>query len=125
MLNTVVSCHCGSSCRRSFYQRAYQQKYTGFVAYVRCYRLQRLRFLRFLQAPQLTSVALHVLCRSVPCCAASPAAPRQFEPLLAAAASAGFSLDCSSSKALAASLDEAVRGDDAYFNKLVRIMATR
>uniref|UniRef100_A0A383VI63 Uncharacterized protein n=1 Tax=Tetradesmus obliquus TaxID=3088 RepID=A0A383VI63_TETOB len=52
-------------------------------------------------------------------------APRQFEPLLAAAASAGFSLDCSSSKALAASLDEAVRGDDAYFNKLVRIMATR
>eukprot|EP00775_Hariotina_reticulata_P011972 gene11972-12115_t len=52
-------------------------------------------------------------------------APRQFEPLLAAAASAGFSLDVSSSKALADSLDQAVRAEDAYFNKLVRIMATR
>lgn len=51
--------------------------------------------------------------------------PRQFEPLLAAAASAGFSLDVSSSKALATSLDDAVRADDPYFNKLVRIMATR
>jgi exosome complex exonuclease DIS3/RRP44 len=66
----------------------------------------------------LTRVLLAVLLRF-------HAAPRQFEPLLAAAASAGFSLDCSSSKALAASLDEAVRADDAYFNKLVRIMATR
>jgi len=28
-------------------------------------------------------------------------------------------------QALAASLDRAVRGDDGYFNKLVRIMATR
>lgn len=51
--------------------------------------------------------------------------PRQFEPLLAAAASAGFSLDVSSSRALASSLDTADRGDDKYFNKLVRIMATR
>ena len=48
-----------------------------------------------------------------------------FEPLLRAGAAAGFSLDTSSSKALAASLDAAVRGDDSYFNKLVRILATR
>ena len=51
--------------------------------------------------------------------------PRQFEPLLKAAASAGFGLDVSSSRTLAESLDHAVRGDDPYFNKLVRIMATR
>lgn len=51
--------------------------------------------------------------------------PRQFEPLLAAAASAGFALDTSSSKALADSLDGAVRPDDKYFNTLVRMMATR
>ena len=51
--------------------------------------------------------------------------PRQFEPLLAAAASAGFALDVSSSKTLADSLDGAVRVDDAYFNTLVRMMATR
>ena len=48
-----------------------------------------------------------------------------FEPLLRAGAAAGFALDTSSSRALADSLDGAVRGDDAYFNKLVRIMATR
>jgi exosome complex exonuclease DIS3/RRP44 len=69
------------------------------------------------------------------CLAAFPAAsllrrhptppPRQFEPLLRAAAAAGLSLDCSTSKALAASLDGAVRADDPYFNKLIRIMATR
>lgn len=51
--------------------------------------------------------------------------PRQFEPLLRAAAAAGIELDTHSSKALAESLDKAVRTDDAYFNKLVRIMATR
>ncbi|KAG2491107.1 hypothetical protein HYH03_010551 [Edaphochlamys debaryana] len=50
---------------------------------------------------------------------------RQFDPILKAAASAGFTLDVSSSKALSASLDAAVRPDDPYFNKLVRIMATR
>jgi exosome complex exonuclease DIS3/RRP44 len=48
-----------------------------------------------------------------------------FEPLLRAGAAAGFGLDVSSSRALADSLDRAVRGDDSYFNKLVRIMATR
>jgi exosome complex exonuclease DIS3/RRP44 len=51
--------------------------------------------------------------------------PRMFEPLLRAGAAAGLAIDASTSKALAASLDLAVRADDAYFNKLVRIMATR
>ncbi|GFR51506.1 hypothetical protein Agub_g13921 [Astrephomene gubernaculifera] len=51
--------------------------------------------------------------------------PRQFEPILKAAAAAGFNLDVSSSLALAASLDGATRPDDPYFNKLVRIMTTR
>jgi exosome complex exonuclease DIS3/RRP44 len=69
------------------------------------------------------------------CLAAFPAAallrrhptppPRQFDPLLRAAAAAGLSIDPSTSLALAASLDLAVRADDPYFNKLVRIMATR
>ncbi|CAL5222204.1 g4534 [Coccomyxa viridis] len=51
--------------------------------------------------------------------------PRQFEPLLKAASAAHFSIDISSSKTLAESLDLAQRPEDAYFNKLVRIMATR
>ncbi|EFN55177.1 hypothetical protein CHLNCDRAFT_35599 [Chlorella variabilis] len=69
--------------------------------------------------------------------------PRQFEPLLRAAAAAGISIDPSTSKARrlggaatparcpppasdpAQSLDRAVRADDPYFNKLIRIMATR
>ncbi|XP_002521738.2 exosome complex exonuclease RRP44 homolog A [Ricinus communis] len=46
------------------------------------------------------------------------------EPLLQTAASVGLTLDVSSSKALADSLDRAV-SDDPYFNKLIRIMATR
>ncbi|XP_071724421.1 exosome complex exonuclease RRP44 homolog A-like [Rutidosis leptorrhynchoides] len=46
------------------------------------------------------------------------------EPLLHTAAAVGLSLDVSSSKALADSLDRAV-GDDPYFNKLIRILATR
>ncbi|GLI66006.1 hypothetical protein VaNZ11_009617 [Volvox africanus] len=51
--------------------------------------------------------------------------PRQFEPILKAAAAAGFTIDISSSLALAASLDLAVRPEDPYFNTLVRIMTTR
>ncbi|KAK9823835.1 hypothetical protein WJX72_005833 [[Myrmecia] bisecta] len=74
------------------------------------------------------TVAEHTL-RAFPACALlrrhPVPAPRQFDPLLRAAAAAGFSLDCSTSKMLAESLDKAVRADDAYFNKLVRIMATR
>ncbi|KAG0461085.1 hypothetical protein HPP92_021382 [Vanilla planifolia] len=46
------------------------------------------------------------------------------EPLLRTAAAVGLELDISSSKALADSLDCAV-GDDPYFNKLIRILATR
>ncbi|GJT86469.1 exosome complex exonuclease RRP44 homolog A [Tanacetum coccineum] len=46
------------------------------------------------------------------------------EPLLRTAASVGLDLDVSSSKALADSLDRAV-GEDPYFNKLIRILATR
>lgn len=51
--------------------------------------------------------------------------PRQFEPLLRAAAAVGASIDPSTSKSLAESLDGCVRADDPYFNKLIRIMATR
>lgn len=50
--------------------------------------------------------------------------PQMFEPLLRTAAAVGVTLDISSSKALADALDHAV-GDDPYFNKLIRIMATR
>ncbi|KAM0919727.1 hypothetical protein ACQ4PT_007905 [Festuca glaucescens] len=46
------------------------------------------------------------------------------EPLLRTASSVGLNLDASSSKALAESLDNAKR-DDPYFNKLIRILATR
>lgn len=52
-------------------------------------------------------------------------APRQFEPLLRAAAAVGITIDPGSSKALADSLDKATRDDDGYFNKMIRIMATR
>uniref|UniRef100_A0A6N2LZS1 Uncharacterized protein n=1 Tax=Salix viminalis TaxID=40686 RepID=A0A6N2LZS1_SALVM len=45
-------------------------------------------------------------------------------PLLRTAAAVGLNLDVTSSKVLADSLDRAV-GDDPYFNKLIRIMATR
>ncbi|XP_073149345.1 exosome complex exonuclease RRP44 homolog A [Henckelia pumila] len=46
------------------------------------------------------------------------------EPLIRTAAAVGLYLDVSSSKAMADSLDCAV-GDDPYFNKLIRILATR
>ncbi|KAK4782897.1 hypothetical protein SAY86_007271 [Trapa natans] len=46
------------------------------------------------------------------------------QPLLCTAAAVGVNLDVSTSKALADSLDHAV-GDDPYFNKLIRILATR
>lgn len=51
--------------------------------------------------------------------------PRQFEPLMRAAAAVGLTIDAATSKNLAESLDRAVRADDPYFNKLIRIMATR
>ncbi|KAL5984268.1 Exosome complex exonuclease RRP44 A [Asimina triloba] len=46
------------------------------------------------------------------------------EPLLRTTAAVGLDLDVSTSKAFADSLDRAV-GDDPYFNKLIRILATR
>ncbi|CAI9110453.1 OLC1v1010476C1 [Oldenlandia corymbosa var. corymbosa] len=46
------------------------------------------------------------------------------EPLIRTASAVGLQLDVSSSKALADSLDRAV-GSDPYFNKLIRILATR
>jgi exosome complex exonuclease DIS3/RRP44 len=52
-------------------------------------------------------------------------APRQFDPLLAAGAAAGFTVDASSSAALGKSLDLARRPNDPYFNTLVRLTATR
>ncbi|MEW5311018.1 MAG: hypothetical protein WDW38_002766 [Sanguina aurantia] len=52
-------------------------------------------------------------------------AEKIFEPLLNAASAAGFELDVQNSKALSDSLNNAVRPDDSYFNKLVRIMCTR
>lgn len=74
------------------------------------------------------TVAEHTL-RAFPSCALlrrhPTPPPRQFEPLLRAAAAVGVSLNISSSKALADSLDAAVRATDPYFNKLIRIMATR
>ncbi|GAQ85435.1 Ribonuclease II/R family protein [Klebsormidium nitens] len=50
--------------------------------------------------------------------------PQMFEPLLRTAAAVGIELDVGSSKALADSLDRA-QGSDPYFNKLIRILATR
>ncbi|OAE18374.1 hypothetical protein AXG93_1783s1030 [Marchantia polymorpha subsp. ruderalis] len=50
--------------------------------------------------------------------------PKMLEPLLLTAAAVGVDLDISTSKALADSLDRAV-GGDPYFNKLIRILATR
>eukprot|EP00596_Hydrurales_sp_CCMP1899_P000286 CAMPEP_0119047596 /NCGR_PEP_ID=MMETSP1177-20130426/54054_1 /TAXON_ID=2985 /ORGANISM="Ochromonas sp, Strain CCMP1899" /LENGTH=969 /DNA_ID=CAMNT_0007022385 /DNA_START=511 /DNA_END=3419 /DNA_ORIENTATION=+ len=54
-----------------------------------------------------------------------PPSREQFLPLLSAAAAVGIRLDISSSKTLADTLDLAVKEDDPYFNKLLRIMSTR
>ena len=54
-----------------------------------------------------------------------PPSKEQFLPLMTAAAAVGISLDISSSKTLADSLDAAVRENDPYFNKLLRVLATR
>ena len=47
-----------------------------------------------------------------------------FEPLLKAAAAVGVEIEVGSSRQLADSLDKAVT-KDPYFNKLIRILATR
>lgn len=49
----------------------------------------------------------------------------QFDELLSAASAVGVALDVSSSRRLADSLDAAQRPSDPYFNKLLRILATR
>ena len=55
-----------------------------------------------------------------------PAPPRsQFDSLLAAAAAVGVSMEVGDSKQLADSLDAAVVTGNPYFNKLLRILATR
>lgn len=54
-----------------------------------------------------------------------PPSIEQFRPLLIAASVSGFSLDVSNSRALADSLDAAVRPDDPFFNKLLRMLSTR
>ena len=54
-----------------------------------------------------------------------PPSREQFGPLVSAALAVGVDLDISSSKTLADSLDRAVRSDDPYFNKLLRILSTR
>ncbi|KAI4314665.1 hypothetical protein L6164_027553 [Bauhinia variegata] len=73
------------------------------------------------------SVAQQIL-KSFPFCSLlrrHPTPTREMlEPLMHTAAAVGLHLDVSSSKALADSLDRAV-GDDPYFNKLIRILATR
>ena len=54
-----------------------------------------------------------------------PPSQEQFRPLLAAAEAVGVKIDITTSKTLADSLDAAVRDDDPYFNKLLRILSTR
>jgi exosome complex exonuclease DIS3/RRP44 len=54
-----------------------------------------------------------------------PPSQEQFRPLLSAASAVGVTLDISTSKTLADSLDRAVRPEDPFFNKLLRILSTR
>ena len=69
------------------------------------------------------------VCDSFPRCALlrrHPAPPKaNFASLLAAAASVGVSLDVSSSRALADSLDKAVVAGNPQLNRLLRVLATR
>ncbi|PNF38325.1 Exosome complex exonuclease RRP44 [Cryptotermes secundus] len=48
-----------------------------------------------------------------------------FEPFIKAGRNLGFEINSESGKALALSLDNAVRPDNAYFNTMLRILATR
>ena len=50
---------------------------------------------------------------------------KMFEPLLKAAKACGVEIDSQSNRTLATSLDAAVRPQDAYFNTLLRLQATR
>lgn len=51
--------------------------------------------------------------------------PGNFEPLIKAGKNQGFDIIITSGKELATSLDKAVKPDNAYFNTMLRIMATR
>ncbi|XP_046644845.1 exosome complex exonuclease RRP44-like [Daphnia pulicaria] len=74
------------------------------------------------------SVADHIF-KHFPECAVlrrHPVPPASnFEPFLKAGKTQGFTLDVSSNKALAASLDAAVKPDNVYMNTMLRILATR
>lgn len=48
-----------------------------------------------------------------------------FEPLIKAGKNLGFDIETSSGRQLAASLDNAVKTDNSYFNTMLRILATR
>jgi exosome complex exonuclease DIS3/RRP44 len=52
-------------------------------------------------------------------------APKQFEPLIRAASSRGFDINAETSKHFADSLDKCIMKDNVYFNKIIRILATR
>lgn len=55
-----------------------------------------------------------------------PSPPQtNFEPLIKAVRHQGFEIDTSSGKALADSLDRIVKDNNAYFNTMLRILATR
>lgn len=75
-----------------------------------------------------TTVAEKILA-AFPSCAClrrhPPPNSKKFEGLLVALESAGISLDLTSSKTLADSLDKAVMPTDPFFNTLVRMMTTR
>ncbi|XP_050397499.1 exosome complex exonuclease RRP44 [Patella vulgata] len=51
--------------------------------------------------------------------------PSNFEPVIKAASSKGFIMDCSSNKNLAESLNKAEFDENPYFNTMLRIMTTR
>ncbi|XP_057366442.1 exosome complex exonuclease RRP44-like [Daphnia carinata] len=74
------------------------------------------------------SVADHIF-KHFPECAVlrrHPVPPASnFEPFLKAGKTQGFTLDVSSNKSLAASLDAAVKPNNPYMNTMLRILATR
>eukprot|EP00803_Ostreobium_quekettii_P005055 evm.model.scf_416.5 EVM.evm.TU.scf_416.5 scf_416:66259-78048(-) len=75
-----------------------------------------------------STVAEKILSRfpSSACLRRHPAAPRsKYEPLLKALEPHGVSLDVTSNKRLAETLDGAVLPGDPFFNTIVRMMATR
>lgn len=74
------------------------------------------------------SVAQHIL-REFPECALLRRHPKpppaNFDPLKKAAENQGFEMNIHSGRAFAESLDGCVKSDNAYFNTMFRILATR